>query len=97
MRNGSSSIIGIGPGQSLQHGDYCSTNKYGGSLNRPQNNINQAPKVISSFNEPSTNTLPLNRISNAHQKNIHHIGAHIDDLRLPTFNLNIPYFLMLKN
>ena len=69
LRNGSSSIIGIGPGKSLHQGDYCSTNNYCGSLNRPQNNINQTPNVITSFNQPGTNTLPLNRINNAHQKN----------------------------
>ena len=69
LRNGSSSIIGIGPGQSLQQGDHVSTSKSFGSLNGTLDNKTQAPIASSTSHEQSINTMPLNRINNAHPRN----------------------------
>ena len=69
LRNGSSSIIGIGPGQSLQQGDHDSTNKSFGNLNGTLDNKTQAPTASSNSHEQSINSMPLNRISNVHPRN----------------------------
>ena len=69
LRNGSSSIIGIGPGQSLQQGDHDSTNKSFGNLNGTLDNKTQAPTASSNSHEQSINSIPLNRISNVHPRN----------------------------
>ena len=61
--NGSSSVIGIGPGQSLQQRD-LSTNQYGGSLQRPNNNAAILQTNVhhnpNSLQGPNVKTLPLN-------------------------------------
>ena len=69
LRNGSSSIIGIGPGQSLQLGDHVSTSKCFASLNRPLDNKTQAPALNSNSHDQRINTMPLNRINNVHPRN----------------------------
>ena len=69
LKNGSSSIIGIGPGHSLQQGDNFSANQYFGSLGRPLDNTTPTQKVNSSLHEQNINTMPLNRINNIHQRN----------------------------
>ena len=52
--NGSSSVIGIGPGQSLQQRD-ISTNQYCGSLQRPNNNA--AAPLLQTNVHPNPNSL----------------------------------------
>ena len=73
LRNGSSSIIGIGPGQSLQQRENPATNQYFGSLQRPNNNISLQTQVNSICQNSSTKTLPmnphLNRFNNLNQPN----------------------------
>lgn len=73
LRNGSSSIIGIGPGQSLQQRENSATNQYFGSLQRPNNNVSLQTQVNSTCQNSSTKTLPmnphLNRFHNLNQPN----------------------------
>ena len=69
--NGYSSIIGIGPGQSLQQRDNYLTGKYCGSLQRPNNSTPLQTNIHPNPHGPSAKTLPhnpnLNRFNNQSQ------------------------------
>ena len=71
--NGSSSVIGIGPGQSLQQRDNYLANKYCGSLQRPNNSTSIQTNIHPNPHGASAKTLPhnphLNRVNNQSQPN----------------------------
>ena len=75
--NGSSSVIGIGPGQSLQQRDTPSNNRCFGSLQRP---TNMSSTINQNSQETSANTLPLNqhlnRLNNLHHPNSVSLYSH---------------------
>ena len=58
--NGSSSVIGIGPGHSLQHRDNALTDNYCGSLQRPNNLSSARTNFYPTLQGTNAKTLPHN-------------------------------------